>query len=48
VVTDTAPVYPAVLEELVPAAWHHVERYANNPIEADRVGSSTGSKRSAA
>ena len=24
VVTDAAPVYPAVLEELVPAAWHHV------------------------
>lgn len=20
---------------MVPAAWHHVERYANNPIEAD-------------
>jgi transposase-like protein len=36
VVTDAAPVYPAVLEELVPAAWHHVEQYANNPIEADR------------
>jgi len=35
VVTDAAPVYPAVLEELVPAAWHHVEQYANNPIEAD-------------
>src|SRR5690349_2086678 len=35
VVTDAAPVYPAVLEELVPAAWHHVERYSNNPIEAD-------------
>jgi transposase-like protein len=34
VVTDAAPVYPAVLEELVPAAWHHVEQYANNPIEA--------------
>src|SRR4029453_11396567 len=30
------PVYPAVLEELVPAAWHHVEQYANNPIEADQ------------
>ena len=27
--------YPAVLEELLAAAWHHVERYANNPIEAD-------------
>ena len=24
-----------VLDELVPAAWHHVERYAKNPIEAD-------------
>jgi transposase-like protein len=35
VVTDAAPVYPAVLEDLVPAAWHHVEQYANNPIEAD-------------
>jgi transposase-like protein len=35
VVTDAAPVYPAVLEELVPSAWHHVERHANNPIEAD-------------
>jgi DDE superfamily endonuclease len=35
VVADAAPVYPAVLEELMPAAWHHVEQYANNPIEAD-------------
>jgi IS6 family transposase len=35
VVTDAAPVYPAVLSELVPSAWHHVERYANNRIEAD-------------
>ena len=34
-VTDAAPVYPGVLEELVPSAWHHVEQYANNPIEAD-------------
>jgi transposase-like protein len=25
----------AVLDELIPAAWHHVEQYANNPIEAD-------------
>jgi IS6 family transposase len=24
-----------VLDELLPAAWHHVEQYANNPIEAD-------------
>jgi transposase, IS6 family len=35
VVTDKAPVYPRVLDELVPSAWHHVEQYANNPIEAD-------------
>jgi transposase-like protein len=32
VVTDAAAVYPAVLDELVPSAWHHVEQYANNPI----------------
>jgi len=24
-----------VVEELIPSAWHHVERYANNRIEAD-------------
>jgi transposase-like protein len=35
VVTDAAPIYPTVLEELIPSAWHHVERHANNPIEAD-------------
>ncbi|GAA1577449.1 IS6 family transposase [Dactylosporangium maewongense] len=35
VVTDAAPVYPAVLDELVPSAWHHVERHANDRIEAD-------------
>jgi transposase-like protein len=35
VVTDAAPAYPRVLDALVPAAWHHVERYANNRIEAD-------------
>ncbi len=35
VVTDAAPIYPAVLEELIPTAWHHVEQHANNPIEAD-------------
>jgi transposase-like protein len=37
VVTDAAPVYPGVLEELLPAAWHHVEQYANNPIEHRNV-----------
>jgi transposase-like protein len=35
VVTDAAAVYPAVLDDLIPSAWHHVEQYANNPIEAD-------------
>jgi transposase-like protein len=30
VTTDQAPVYPAVLEELLPAAWHRTDRYANN------------------
>jgi transposase-like protein len=35
VVTDAAAVYPAVLDELVLRAWHHVEQYANNVIEAD-------------
>jgi transposase-like protein len=34
-ITDAAPVYPGVLEELLPSAWHHVERYENNPIETD-------------
>jgi len=24
-----------VLDELIPQAWHHVEPYANNPMEAD-------------
>jgi transposase-like protein len=24
-----------LLDELIPRAWHHVEQYANNPIEAD-------------
>jgi transposase-like protein len=35
VVTDAAAVYPGVLNELIPPMWHQVERYANNPIEAD-------------
>jgi transposase-like protein len=35
VVTDHAPVYPAVLEELLPAAWHRADRYANNRLECD-------------
>ena len=35
VVTDRAATYPVVLEELLPAAWHRTERYANNRVEAD-------------
>jgi transposase-like protein len=34
VTTDRAPTYPRVLDELLPAACHVMERYANNPIEA--------------
>jgi transposase-like protein len=33
--TDQAPVYLMVLEELLPAAWHRTDRYANNHIEVD-------------
>ena len=35
VTTDRAPAYPRVLDELIPSALHTVERYANNPVEAD-------------
>ena len=35
VTTDRAPVYPRILDELVPSARHTVEQYANNPIQAD-------------
>jgi transposase-like protein len=35
VVTDRAATYPAVVEELLPAAWHRTDQYANNRIEAD-------------
>jgi transposase-like protein len=35
VTTDRAPMYPAVLEALLPAAWHRTEQYANNGIECD-------------
>jgi transposase-like protein len=34
VTTDQAPVYPAVLEELVPAAWRCTEQYGNNRVGA--------------
>jgi transposase-like protein len=35
VTTDQAPVYPLVLEDLLPAAWHRTDRYANNRVECD-------------
>jgi transposase, IS6 family len=35
VTTDQAPVYPAVLEDLLSAAWHRTDRYANNRVECD-------------
>jgi transposase-like protein len=36
VVTDRAGRHlPIVLDELLPAAWHRTEQYANNHIEAD-------------
>jgi len=35
VVTDRAPMYPGVLDELLPAAWHRTDQYANNRVEAD-------------
>jgi transposase-like protein len=35
VITDQAPVYPAVLEELLPSAWHRTNRYANNRVVCD-------------
>jgi transposase, IS6 family len=33
--TDRAPAYPRALDELLPAACHVMEQYANNAIEAD-------------
>lgn len=36
-VIDMAAIYAGVLDELVPSTWHHVERYTNNPIEADHI-----------
>jgi IS6 family transposase len=35
VTTDRASAYPRVLDELLPAACHVVDQYANNTIEAD-------------
>jgi transposase, IS6 family len=35
VVTDRTATYPMALEELLPAAWHRTDRYANNRVECD-------------
>ena len=35
VTTDKAAVYPHVLDELAPGAWHLTQAYANNRLEAD-------------
>ncbi len=37
VVTDRAPTYPRVLDQLLPTVWHHIERYTNNRVEADHA-----------
>jgi transposase-like protein len=35
VTTDQAPVYPAVLEDLLSASRHRTDQYANNRVECD-------------
>jgi transposase, IS6 family len=35
VTTDRAAAYLAVLDDLLPATWHRIDRYANNRIECD-------------
>jgi len=35
VTTDRYRVYPRILEEVLPAAFHETEVHANNPIETD-------------
>jgi transposase, IS6 family len=35
VITDKAATYPIALDELLLAAWHRPDQYANNHIEAD-------------
>jgi transposase-like protein len=48
VVTDAAPVYPGVLDDLVPSAWHHVEQYATTRSRPITASSSVGYDRCAA
>jgi transposase, IS6 family len=42
VVTDRAPTYPVVLDDLLPAAWHRTDKYANNRVEATTAISRRG------
>ncbi len=42
VTTDRAPAYLQVLDELLPAALHVLERYANSVIEADHGRADAG------
>ncbi len=35
VTTDRAPVYPRILDKLIPTAVHDTEQYAHNRVEAD-------------
>jgi transposase-like protein len=37
IITDRAPTYPRVLDQMCPAVWHHTERYVNNRVEADHA-----------
>jgi transposase-like protein len=47
VTTDQAPVDPGVLEELLPAAWHRTDPYANNRSSATTAASRRGCGRCA-
>ena len=42
VTTDRAPAYPRVIDELLPAACHVTEQYANNPSNPIMDGSRPG------
>ena len=42
VVTDRAPTYPQVLDELLPAAWHRSDRYATTGSRLTTVLSRRG------
>jgi transposase-like protein len=47
VVTDAAPAYPGVPDELMPQAWHHVEPHANTRSRLTIAGLRTGCDRCA-